>query len=443
MFKIIKTNERPLGKLISMMLVLVISVSAHAKIDGVTGTNFNLKAEPGYITTPDGDSLLIWGYALNNGPMQYPGPTLILNQGDTINITLENTLSVPVSMVFPGQKQVSAAGDITGLLTKEAAPTNGTANYNFVATNPGTYMYQSGTNPELQTEMGLFGTIIVRPPTANQAYNHPDTSYDYEYLFVISEMDPAIHHKVEMGQPVDNNNYKPVLWFINGRNAPDTMADAGVPWLPNQPYNSLPRVHPGDRALIRFVAASRDPHPFHTHGNHFRLIARDGNLLESTANAGPDLSHENYTLHVVPGATYDALWDWTGKDMGWDIYGHTHTGPGTDPHPCVADASGFNTVNTDHSDGTNTYREYCPNHNVEIPVITPELQDLAFGGFYSGSPYLGAGGSLPPGEGGLNLNGGLFFMWHSHNEREIVNNDIFPGGMMTMMIVEPPGVPIP
>jgi hypothetical protein len=76
-------------------------------------------------------------------------------------------------------------------------------------------------------------------------------------------------------------------------------------------------------------------------------------------------------------------------------------------------------------------------------VILPALQELTFGGFYSGSPFLSASGSLPPGEGGLNINGGLFYMWHSHNELEIVNNDIFPGGMITMMIVEPPGVPIP
>ena len=73
----------------------------------------------------------------------------------------------------------------------------------------------------------------------------------------------------------------------------------------------------------------------------------------------------------------------------------------------------------------------------------PALQDMTFGGFYNGSPFLGDFGDLPPGEGGLNLNGGMFYMWHSHAERELANNDIFPGGMMTMMIVEPPGVSIP
>ena len=76
-------------------------------------------------------------------------------------------------------------------------------------------------------------------------------------------------------------------------------------------------------------------------------------------------------------------------------------------------------------------------------VVLPGLQDVVFGGWYSGSPFLGQFGQLPPGEGGLNLNGGLFFMWHSHNEKELTNFDIFPGGMMTFVIIEPPGTPIP
>ena len=32
---------------------------------------------------------------------------------------------------------------------------------------------------------------------------------------------------------------------------------------------------------------------------------------------------------------------------------------------------------------------------------------------------------------------GFAFMWHSHNEREITTNNIFPGGMMMMMLVDP------
>ena len=50
---------------------------------------------------------------------------------------------------------------------------------------------------------------------------------------------------------------------------------------------------------------------------------------------------------------------------------------------------------------------------------------------------------MPPGEGGLNPNGGFSYMWHSHTEKELTNYDIFPGGMLTMLIIESWGVPIP
>jgi hypothetical protein len=31
---------------------------------------------------------------------------------------------------------------------------------------------------------------------------------------------------------------------------------------------------------------------------------------------------------------------------------------------------------------------------------------------------------------------GWAFMWHSHNEREITTNNVFPGGMLMMMLVD-------
>jgi hypothetical protein len=174
--------------------------------------------------------------------------------------------------------------------------------------------------------------------------------------------------------------------------------------------------------LIRLVGAGREMHPFHHHGNHSRLLAVDGRmLLNSSGNLnGPLL----FTIPSIPGETADAIFEWTGKDLGWDIYG---TGPGYE-HTCN---------NPPGSDFDPTTHEYCPDHNKPIPVTLPDLSNLAFGGFWGGSPYLGVMGSLPPGEGGLNPNAGYAFMWHSHTERELVNNDVFPGGMMTMMIVEP------
>ena len=71
-----------------------------------------------------------------------------------------------------------------------------------------------------------------------------------------------------------------------------------------------------------------------------------------------------------------------------------------------------------------------------FPVNLPEQQSLTFGGFWSGGPYLGTDEPIPPLQGGLNPGAGYSYMWHSHTERELTNDDVFPGGMMTMFILE-------
>jgi hypothetical protein len=137
-----------------------------------------------------------------------------------------------------------------------------------------------------------------------------------------------------------------------------------------------------------------------------------------------DLAVSDFGQTVSPGATYDAIFVWTGKKLGWDIYGDA-------PHTCMdMDGNGFD----------DTTWEWCADHGKPLPVILPDTKDLTFGAFWSGSPFIGASGALPPGEGGFNPTGALVYMWHSHNEKEMTNFDIFPGGLMTMFMVEPPGM---
>ena len=411
---------------LALATILLFALPAGAAIPGITGPTFSLTATDGYISTPDGNSIYTWGYADGIGAMQYPGPTLIMTEGDVVTVTLTNALAVPTSIVFPGHT-VTATGGVPGVLTQDALP-GGTATYSFTATDPGTYMYHSGTEQDLQIEMGLVGAIIVYPFGGGGAYGDASTDddYDQEYLFLISEMDSRVHELVETGltEWVDTSGiYDPLYWFLNGRSSPDTMEAESVGWLPHQPYNSLPIMHPGQKILVRYVGAGRQLHPFHPHANHVRLIARDGRLIDNELGAivGP----ERFTQTIVPGQTLDGIYTWTGKDLGWDIYGTTTF----NPHTCtdVGPADGFDDV---------TF-EWCPDHGKPIPVALPELQSVAFGGMWSGSPYLGFAASLPPGEGGNNPWDGFTYPWHSHSGKELLNNDIFPGGMLTFLIIQP------
>ena len=209
--------------------LMVISQMASAAIPGISGPSFSLTAKTGEISTGDGNSILTWGYADDTtGQMQYPGPTLIVNEGDVVSVTLSNELAEPVSIVFPGQSGVTASAGSPGLITTEVLPAGTPVTYTFTATEPGTYMYESGTNVETQIEMGLVGALIVRPAMgANFAYNNAGTEFDREFLFFLTEMDRSAHEGLAAGIPIDPASYIPTLWFINGRNGPDTLYPSG------------------------------------------------------------------------------------------------------------------------------------------------------------------------------------------------------------------------
>jgi len=526
------TSMKRLLPLACAALGALLSGAAQAAAPGIAGPTFNLTAQTAYLSQPDGLSVYSWGYGCTTAPaagtfvpampsvtpfcntMQVPGPTLVVTEGQAVSVTLTNNLPTSAgntSILFPGFN-VSASGGVQGLLTTEAAP-GGTVTYTFTASSPGTRAYYSGTQGDLQVEMGLYGAIIVLPasppavcttglPATNPggntaargtwgesdfrlaaaAYDHPDTCYDREYLFQFSEMDPNIHIQA-LAQVTAAGNctpgaagcslnvptepYHPVYYMINGRSMPDDMDTNYAAQYPHQPYNGNPHMHPGELTLLRIIGQGRWQHPFHEHGNHVRILGRDGNLILSNSTvtypgttaatqalAGPLL----FTTTTTPGLAMDGIFYWSGKGLNWDAYGH-HPGAGTTANselPCTADVNGYNTGAT----GAINYFEWCQDHNKPLqakpfgdvaaggPMTLPDPNLFTNGAWYGGSPYLGPDatqratgptGTTPP--SGTIANGpgseaGFAFMWHSHNEREITTNNIFPGGMLMMMLVD-------
>ena len=114
--------------------------------------------------------------------------------------------------------------------------------YTFTAGSPGTYLYESGTDVSKQREMGLYGGLVVRPAGAPaQANSQASSTFDpgREFLFVLSEIDPALHSAVERKRAFDYTKIKPRYFLINGRSMPDTLAPNFAAWLPSQPYGAL------------------------------------------------------------------------------------------------------------------------------------------------------------------------------------------------------------
>jgi FtsP/CotA-like multicopper oxidase with cupredoxin domain len=481
------------GALTGLLACLGISQAA---VPGISGASFDLVAAAGRTSQPDGAMIYTWGYGCNTAPspnsflpvqtqssancpaMQLPGPTLIVVAGTPVTVTLTNKLpgaAGPTSMVFPGQT-VTTMGGVPGVLTQEAEASDcasdttkpcGTVTYTFTPTTPGTYAYHSGSRPELQVEMGLYGALIVLPASGvntgacakgpysldKAAYDHGSACYDREYLFQFSEISSVIHEQVESqlatcsaatcpALAVATDPYRPNYYLINGRSMPDLMDVPYSPAYRNQPYNGNPHMHPGEIVLMRNIGHGRWQHPFHFHGNHARMLARDGNLLLSATDptklAGPLL----FTLPTLPGQTADLLYSWTGQGLNWDVYGtQAHICNGVTvaqaAHPSPAQLLSLK----DHGGFDPITKEYCLDHGKGIPVIPPDPNIVANGQWYGGTPYLGLSNfdptKLAPGTLNQNPNAGYAFMWHSHNEREITTNDVFPGGMMMMLIIDP------
>ncbi len=558
--------QRLLGRALLALGGLGAVLAAQAAVPGITGntvspstSTFNLTAQTASLTMPDGQYLYSWGYgcvagsAVSYAPfagscntMQVPGPTLIVTEGQTVTVSLTNNLPTPAgntSILFPGFNvstscNAASPAGAQGLLTCEAA--NGqTVTYTFTAGSPGTRAYYSGTQSDLQVEMGMYGAIIVLPasvpavcgslgvspsastglpvtnPGANAkaraahgevefrlaaaAYNHPEACYDREYLFQLAELDPSIHTQAlaqvndpartaacatSPGSPlcsldVQTEPYHPSYFLLNGRSMPDNMDVFYGPQYPNQPYNSNPHIHPGELMLLRVIGQGRWQHPFHEHANHVRILAYDGNLVlspgmvtvQGVSTPVPGLAGApKYTTPTTPGVAFDGIFTFTGRGLNWDMFGH-HPGAGTanGELPCIPDVNGFNTGGATTSGLTYpsgydvtaaaNYYEWCADHNKPVqsapfgdvatggPMSLPDPSSFKQGPWYSGTPYFGpdamaravgqTGTSLPNSiQANPPSEAGWAFMWHSHNERELTTNNIFPGGFLDMMLVD-------
>ena len=417
--------------LVALMVAVTLSLApaAFAAAPGMTSTagtagTFSLTAQDAYLNQPDGEAVYSWGYGCVTGStptfvpkasfaftpacntMQVPGPTMVVTEGQTVTINLINNLPPAVgntSILFPGFNVSTSCTAATpagqqGLLTCEAAP-GATVTYTFTASAPGTHPYYSGTQGDLQIEMGLYGAVIVlpaSPPTncangatttnlfgktdygtstgisgfpeqdfrlSTAAYDHPKSCYDREYLFQWAEMDSRIHRQAQaqvlarMGctagsagcsLDVQTEPYHPAYFLINGRSMPDLMDPNYASEYPHQPYNGNPHMHPGELTLVRTIGQGRWQHPFHEHANHVRILARDGNLILSPTNPTSSLAGIlMFNTDTTPGESFDGIFYFSGRGLNWDPYGHHPAGTNntmSSPFSITAISESGNTV---------------------------------------------------------------------------------------------------
>ena len=450
---------------------------------------FSLTASDGYTSEPDGNAIYDWGYGVEGKGFQLPGPVLCVNQGDTVDIKLTNQLPINTSIQFPGQSDVNIAGVpvgpvandplLPGTLTSlvpEAVKNGGVITYSFTASSAGTYLYESGSDPQLQVQMGLFGAIVVRPnitvtPADVLAIPYEDGISNTETNGAIldpatGQVDPArsmssaeavivaADAKCAYAKVNDPNTCDP-LAIYNGSLGKDGISVRGENIL------MLSEVDPGVHNFMEqnvgdSAKLNQASYP-HAYASHYFMI--NGRSMPDTVapNNAPWMPTQPYgaMAHVQPWDVHnnplDSLLRYVAVGRaGYDFHPHSNH-----EHVIAEDGSLMKGPNGDETEGKfnimvgpgstvdATFRwtneeGYADSKDHRVPVSWPNGLNLKEGDFWSGSPYLGNSGVLNPGILTKTQCGEYYHVAHNHDLTQVTNYGITFGGMLTLIKVEPP-----
>lgn len=216
-----------------------------------------------------------------------PGPELRVTQGDRLRVTLVNHLPTATSIHWHGVSLPNAEDGVAGV-TQDAIPPGSSYTYEFVAKDPGTYLYHSHQDSYHQMLQGLLGGLIVEPQAGVVA--------DRDYAVVIHEA------------PSGSTNLRDTLGeLIIG--APGNQ----VPAVNGATNNLHLEATPGERVRLRLIGAVQSdmkvnsiPDMMHANpqelilvGTNYQVVALDGYDLNSPQVIGPA------RLRVGIGQRYD------------------------------------------------------------------------------------------------------------------------------------------
>ena len=317
-------GTRPLGKFGVVLLAATLLAAMAGSASSVT---YTLRVAADNVVMPDNAVIPVWKIADAGGDnvLRFPGPTLVGTVGDNLVITLLNGLPFDntsaegprnaLSVVIPGLPP-PVVEDPAGTPLPQQGPVfdnntpprvvsftqttpaaGGTRTYRFNLSKPGTFLYQSGTDPSVQVQMGIYGALIVRPANPAQAYDNAATAFDNEAVLLYSAIDPFLHHAVAdntygTGAFPSTIEYEPKYFLINGRpyqNQPDPLVQHHSP-LPIGPVG-------GNGTLLRFLNADLQAHAPSFPDTYVTVYGEDGNLLP--------WPRTNHTLLLTAGKTLD------------------------------------------------------------------------------------------------------------------------------------------
>ncbi|MFP8953240.1 multicopper oxidase domain-containing protein [Natrialbaceae archaeon A-arb3/5] len=226
----------------------------------------------------------VWAWQADDLAPSVPGPIYRMTEGDTFELTYDNSEHDRPHTVHVHAVGKSWEDDGAPVTNRDQVLAGESHTYTLEADTPGTHVYHCHYQTHNHLDMGMYGILRVDP----EDYEPPDS----EYFFTLRDWDTRLH-TLEAGGDAD---YDPVerssdAYTLNGRSAPTTFhPELGTPLI----------VSEGDTVHLNIANNGYESHPFHTHGHRFTVIEKDGSPIPESAQYEEDVINigpaERYTL---------------------------------------------------------------------------------------------------------------------------------------------------
>jgi len=278
------------------VLLLILSFSETKAQRVVFNLISKMDLEPQYELW-DGNRTRLMGFTkLFGTPISLPSPTLIFNEGDSIEIRLRNmSQSAPHTIHLHGLDVNQVTDGVPQL--SFSIPHDSTGAYIFKAPHAGTYLYHCHVISTVHVQAGMYGVIIVKPPGGEDKTWKDGYVYQQEKTWMMSELDTFWHQQNIIHMPGQHDHsaganildYNPTYFLVNGKSETELIEESiKVSAKANEiVYLRLVNIgYYGNRII------------FPT-GLNVTIVSSDGRPLP--------ISENKDTLEVFPGERYGAL----------------------------------------------------------------------------------------------------------------------------------------
>jgi FtsP/CotA-like multicopper oxidase with cupredoxin domain len=199
------------------------------------------------IMMPDGERVRFWTFRdkLSDADPVWPAPMIRVRQGQVVHSTLHAQKNTHT--IHHHGMNSSTYNDGVGHVSFEVS---GEYTYQFQPMHAGTYFYHCHKNTVLHFEMGMYGFLIVDPPTGKGRLYEGGPRYDVEALWAFDDVDPTwreLNHQAGLcAEDAGLNIFKPKYFMLSGVPNPKTKTDPRV----------VINAKVGQRILIRHLNAS-------------------------------------------------------------------------------------------------------------------------------------------------------------------------------------------